>query len=487
MNLDIIGYIFIYIFYSLFCLIWLKKTFLIKLSPIYLVSLLANLSFLSLLSIVYLISLSFSNNVFINYLLSFIAIFIISVLIRQKLLRRNMIKDPSRTLLEYIYKSFIERKSENNNDLNLILWKKDELSGKSKKVYLIGQATSLMFGLFILAGQYSNPKFGWDSVIYWVPRMKEVALGNFMSSLNLGFPSYPPLWIIIGSHALQINSNFLYLLPVFLITHLLLAVGDFLVSLPGKKFILYFYPIFLGSIMNIFFSIYSLELYANFIVAIFLSMAFFIDKYLKETRVKILITILMAGAVLCRPEAIVFVGLWFLAKLIQLYRMKQKTEIKQFIQGGAIILLAYFGWIIFCFTNNIQNPIITYLVQGIGQIESNYTLVFTKASDIFEYNLKIMAFDQVYWFVPFYIIFALIISRSRFWLVVNLLCFAYLFFEYLTVPIMGKSDMKWWLETGYLRMFGIFSLWIMLDFLVKLNDAMQISEGTFKRLLIKRK
>ncbi|MFA6453445.1 MAG: hypothetical protein WCV81_01775 [Microgenomates group bacterium] len=393
----------------------------------------------------------FSDNILINYFFSFSFILIFSIFIRQKVLTNSSI---------------------------ITLRKEEKLSTGAKWSYSIAQSLTLIFGLFILAKQYSIPKFGWDSVIYWVPRMKEVASGGFMPSLSIGFPSYPPLWIIIGSHALHINSNFLYLLPIVLIIHLVLATGDYLKTISGKKLILYIYPFFIPTFINLIFSMYALELYANFIVATFLSLAFFLNDRLEEKRIWILLTIVLIAAVLSRPEAIVFVGLWFIVKFIQSYKEKR---MKPLIRCAILIFLSYISWTIFYISNGISNPITGYLIQGAGQINENKSLVVSKAIEILQYNLQIMALDQIYWFILFYVLLAFLIKGSKFWFFVNILCFSYLIFEYLTVPVAGKSTMKWWLQTGYLRMFGVFSLWIFFDFLIKLNSAMEITSKTLKR------
>lgn len=449
-------YIVAYIFFCTVSLLWLKTFFNIKSNRFFLTTFLANLSFLSIFNFGFLISAMSGAGLLIQYLggvtftlgLGFIAKHFITT----KLLQTSFLRKPK-------FLIFFSNHPDKSYKLKLIYW---------FTVFFI-----MILAVTLSARHYAYADFAWDEIFYWVPRMKEIALGNFASTLNFGFGSYPPFWMITGAHALLINDIFLYLIPVFFLVHLLLAIADFLSDLPRAKQSLLLYIIFIPTIVNFYRGIQTFELYANFFVAILLVWAYLLDGYKHLLNFQILITLLLAAAVLSRPDTIIFVAILHGINLLQAVRRSDREIIKYLLVSMVVVTSCYFLWTFYCRYQGIGNRTFDYMVAGVQQLISDPSLIQVKISGIISFIYNNSRPTGWWWFVPIYLLLVTFsrIRESKHWVAINVACLVYLVLQYMLVPLNSVSTINWWMTTGFFRMFGNFSLWIFIDLLIRLGNV----------------
>lgn len=326
----------------------------------------------------------------------------------------------------------------------------------------------LFFGLDKLLKQFDHPPFGWDELAVWIPKMQVITAGRFSEIHNLAIPSYPPLWPVIGSFALHLDSMMLYVLPVFLLIHTALVMAEY-INRRGGILALTVLLLLLPSIFDVAEAVQAFTLYSNFPVAVLLLAPYLLDQESEKTRA-FFWSLFLGSVVLLRTDVIVPVA------LLALFDWKIRGRSVWFVWP----FIGYASWVIFRRIYGISDEIAGFAVQGIREVFQQDFPVAKKILGIFLFSLKRMWWNQVYWFLPVYFILTIVQKYRNKWVLWVGAVWVYVFAQYLVVPLRLGADIDWWLGTGWVRMMSlpIFIVFVELALLVGIGTKRVIqSEG----------
>lgn len=301
----------------------------------------------------------------------------------------------------------------------------------------------LFFGLDQLLKQFDRPPFGWDELAVWIPKMQVIAAGQFSEIHNLAIPSYPPLWPVIGSFALRLDSMMLYLLPVFLLIHVVLVMAEY-AARRGGRLALIALLLLLPSVFGVAEAIQGFTLYSNFPVAVLVLGPYLLDRESEKTR-GFFWGLFLGSAVLMRTDTIIPVA------LLAFLDWKTRGRPIWFVWPA----IGYASWVVFRKIHDIPDEIAVFAMQGVREIFHQDFPVARKILGIFLFALKRVWWNQTYWFLPVFILLTMVQRLRNKWVLWTGVVWMYVFFQYLVVPLGLGADINWWLGTGWIRMMSL--------------------------------